>query len=486
MHRWLAERTRRIRQRIAERWRGAFRRDARPADAGPGTVLLMEETRAIRKGTAAEDDALDLDREVDDRVRTGVETCWQLGRHDGGLRADFVRGRTVAIRRAADVYVYLKAFYESEASTRTLKSEAQKTASDESQADHEYARAHRMTLEREYQQHPRKFSWPLGVFYVLSALVLVLADIPLAVSLTADAFDYDMIEGADFALLTSDPLRFFGENWQALLVSTGIAFFAVFIKMYWDEFVGRPLELSVTKFKERPGIEGDEEVELIRRVDRRRFWAKTMVLVLTFFTLVCLGLLRNEIEQERRANEAAFAEAVREPAGGPGVEAAPLIDVPESPFFLIVFICITIMFPLIGGVAASLGLGYIEARLALRTSRRHERRTRKARDAAIEEKRQAAYAAKRAAIRNDSIGDTYADDLRELFVASYEHGYQTGFLTPTVDGDTFALAQRLHQWAQARRFVQTLSDSDGDAPTSGKGPGSDSPTSSRLASADAS
>ena len=213
---------------------------------------------------------------------------------------------------------------------RKLNSQVEilETIKGNAERDYKTKNAYYEKLNRAYQYNHRQFSVVLGFIYGFFALVLVLADIPLALELTrrgfnlksdpnsaiSDLFLFGTQEGFVFHVI-----KVLAANWEVVLFATGVAFCTIYIKIFYDDFVGVPLENLIKKASESPtadyeefhqtktehasknGASGishealDNKKEITDRFDRLwwfRFFVKLFVLIVLFATIIVLGYFR--------------------------------------------------------------------------------------------------------------------------------------------------------------------------------------------------
>src|SRR6201988_4165057 len=141
------------------------------------------------------------------------------------------------------------------------------TIKENAERDYETKNAYYEKINRAYQYNHKHFSWLLGAIYGFFALVLVLADIPLALGLTkrgfdlkadlespiSDLFAYGTAEGFWLHLF-----KVLTVNWEVVLFATGIAFCTIYIKIFYDDFIGVPLENLIKKASESPKADYEE------------------------------------------------------------------------------------------------------------------------------------------------------------------------------------------------------------------------------------
>lgn len=289
------------------------------------------------------------------------------------------------------------------------------------------------------KSNKRYYSRGLGCLYFSIALLLVVADIPLAIEVAEQGFG---IPGAldpsnDISNLFTN--RFFNviaTNWQPVALSVGIALSAFYVKVFYDEFVGWPLH---RKAQRRMDYEtGDEygftekHLKMIDGDARFRRYFKILLFMYTVVTLLLIGWLRAETEV----------------AGD------------DSWTLFILYPLLTLLLPLIGGVFASIGLSCFQNH-SLWTS-------------ACREKKEAADALRREqevhsdlVRRRDSCdvaleyfnAREFRNQISGTFAYLYNHGYNRGFVelspaSPTDIDHARAVRRKLTKF----RLSQSSSD----------------------------
>ena len=216
-----------------------------------------------------------------------------------------------------------------------------------------------------YRHFPRNFSMLLFWLYFMTFLFLLLADIPLSVQLIRYGFNFRKIS-PDFQELLNEG-QFWNvirANWQILLPAIGISLSTIYIKVFYDEFIGGSYGQQILgrrKFQElylqqKKVLTGEapakdtfnaEEEKMLYRDHRQSRWWKIGIWAFTLLTIVVLGLFR----------QAAFA--IFE-----GHSKMPLFIV------FLMFTAMTIMFPFIGGACLSIALSSLQNCIRLRQARK--------------------------------------------------------------------------------------------------------------------
>jgi hypothetical protein len=350
-----------------------------------------------------------------------------------------------------------------------LKSQVEilRTIKNNAERDYETKNSYYEKLKRAYQYSHRQFSLLLGVIYGFFSVVLVLADIPLALELTkrglnlksdptskiSDLFAYGTPEGFTYHFL-----KVLTVNWEVVVFATGIAFCTIYIKVFYDDFIGSPLENLIKKTSESPRADYEEiflaesqhaatgppaedaqsaekKTKVTDRFNRLwwvRFFVKLTVLAVLFLTILVLGYFRYSVVLLQDQN--------RDPAEGVGVAATS----PRVVF--LTYTMLTLIFPIISGICASLSLNsfhnWSERRKAGKESS-------EARKAALEATREFMVQEEEEA-RNQGFLEWLQNpetitQLEHYLVDCYRTGYQFGYLYPkwVWGGDLYTRAEAL-------------------------------------------
>jgi hypothetical protein len=121
-------------------------------------------------------------------------------------------------------------------------------------------------LDNQSKLHSRDFRKGIGRFYLIVGILLILADIPLALELTQDGFGFERPESGDAQIRNffSKPWGVFVANWEVFIMAIGIALCTVYIKIFWDEFLASPIQNAVRKYKNLPGVDPEDSEETKR------------------------------------------------------------------------------------------------------------------------------------------------------------------------------------------------------------------------------
>ena len=196
-----------------------------------------------------------------------------------------------------------------------------------------------------YNLHSKEYSIWLGIFYLLVAIVLVMADFPLSMQMVTEGFIID-------------------DGGESYLLATGIALMTVYIKIMYDQYFGNSLQNNMLNRRSENilgegNVATERELKHSRRIKAVQLAVKLLILFALLSTIIVLGRFRFEFLKIKPTTE--ISEEVRTIISGSGKAEWS-------------FILITLILPLIGGVCASIGLSKIRN---VKQRRRIERRLKK-------------------------------------------------------------------------------------------------------------
>lgn len=289
-------------------------------------------------------------------------------------------------------------------------------------------------IER-FKTNPRTFSFFLGLFYGLISIILVFADIPLALKLTQEGFSLDRGEGTQAIsnLFTNHFWEVLQANWEVFVMALGISLCTVFIKIMWDTFVQRPEKIVST----------DTQSNTIHKqswLARNKWVPYTSVLVLFMATIVMLGFFRHIWAQH-------IADSLSYGGNEFFTTQTQAVDKDYVSYVnrvtMVTFILITLMFPVISGICASLGLTYLHNRFQLYSSRKLRRKSEKAYNVASKHYYQAKKKLENwtESLNGYSQG-SFPDEIKAIFTNYYELGYVRGYLQFDEENNKKDLFQR--------------------------------------------
>ncbi len=417
-----------------------------------------------------------LSNELRQFIGKSIAFFWHFGRKDGSIGQkqmprDFFKTHAEQIRDEVAGHL------ESQKVKHTVEHEIQKKILDDKVNVKEVAEKYRNEIFTRKELYPRSYSRWLAYFYVTLALMLIIADIPLALKLTQYGFNLH----TDFGAHSIDNLFIkqpdclpgeniighiwlvFANNWEVFVLAIGIALCTVYIKIFYDDFVGYPIDKAARQFEILNRFKDFtvDDKKSIRRKYRARIFLKVVILLLTLGTIVYLGLFRAEtsaIMDKALIGSSSFSD-VTVPIGmednfndsktTPDVQS----DGKLSLLTKICFILITILFPVIGGICLSLGIGNFQNRREIEESSQYfEQRNHEYLDALgvfteVAKNKEICENNLKRVTKND-----FVEEFTNFFYYCYQHGYERGVVEPDKSLDIYDRVQKLRD-----RLISTKS-----------------------------
>lgn len=345
---------------------------------------------------------------VHKRISASHKYMYEMGRRDGslGVRLDIT---DIAKATAQSMFRHIFVILKGKLGSLGAQLQSEKNIMDVEENSYKREQAYYDYMKYQYRFFPRNYSFLLFIIYLLVAIALIVADMPLALKLIHKGFD---LEGPGFSELFEGG-KFWSTiaaNWETTITAVGIALCTVYIKIYYDEFVGTPYAnrlMSFKKFLEENGIELQEETQ--RKINREVVIKTVIKTLLVLITLVCIVVLARFRYQTS------------------ALEGSPMM-----PLTGWAFLGITLLFPLIGGVCLSYALNNLQNRVRLiRAKRNCGRRL----DVLRMRVKDYSYAKTNyedldaAAAR---LGDEIrmVEEYKNYLIAFYERGYAIGAMQP--------------------------------------------------------
>lgn len=182
-------------------------------------------------------------------------------------------------------------------------------------------------LTEVYRTAHRHFSKPIGWFYIVMGLAMMIADLPISLGISTD-FTGLIIESEkenSFGNLITKP--------DSIMFALGITFLGIYFKIMYDDYMNEGIIRRKSKQKENEG-------QIVSRHTVRRaiqFAIKVLILGCLIYFLYSVGTIRN-------LNMLDPEEALTDK---------------ELKYKLLSFVGSTILLPLISGIALSVGMGIL-------------------------------------------------------------------------------------------------------------------------------
>lgn len=403
------------------------------------------------------------------------EVFWRRGFNDGKLGQKKAPIYEMAKSSAFFVRDKIKSTYEGHLSKLETELELIREVHKDARHDYKKNDDYDKRITEEYRRNPRNFSKTLAIIYLLFAVLLVFADIPLALKLTQAGFDLDLGENFIIQDLFKHPLGVFQENWEVILLAFGIALCTIYVKIFYDEFLGSPIEKNTVMLKNLEGIESNDEKRKIKSIHFGRLAFKIFVLIFTLGTIYMLGQFRFEtIEYQNRLKALAYTGESFEDVdelftSKETTSSPPKVEDPREVWRKTVtkytFIAITLLFPIIGGICASLGLNNLEKIRELKKSKRLcEDATKGYLEASTKLKEANKSLSNWQSALKWCESNGFIKHLLSLFLNFYDHGYQRGLLVPEnlLKGtDLYEKAEQLRNKLISRKIFEAIQNAKG-------------------------
>lgn len=392
----------------------------------------------------------------------------KIGESDGAIGQNKIE-KSLPKTLSEQIRDYVRAIVGGELAAAKIESEKRSKIHDQAFKSFGNIENYREELIVRKQNYPRKYSLGLAGLYLLIAFFLILADIPLALKLTQYGFALDFAEG-DYAIKNlfspqniqdgaflpfvylKQMLFVFSNNWEVFVLSFGVALCTIYVKIFYDDFVGYPLDKAVTQFKNIPNVDPEDEktISKIKQKYYARIAAKSFILILTVSTIFLLGLFRSETSREifertlKQEESSSQTDQQYDIFGSTDSSEEGTLDKFYSPYKEWSFIILTLIFPIIAGVCTSLGLDAIQNR---REDNRTEKRFQKFKSEYIEALQKFTEATKREENWKEyhvwCTQEGFAKNYTEFFMGCYEHGYVRGVIEPDKDKDFYSKVEKL-------------------------------------------
>lgn len=367
----------------------------------------------------------------DDRIDLNISTIWRLGDvldrigyrdgKSGQGRTDFHVMAKTLVRNFTNQIIR-----KNRAELSRLKPECESLVEsrDYSRKLQSQKQNYILNLEKEKEANPNYFRRGVGYFYLTVSALLLIADIPLALQLTRDAFQ-----------LTGN---------ESKVMCLGIALCTIIFKIFYDEFVGSPLDSFISQLKRSKKKDyDDKDSDSLKRNQKRRIVIKLSIIILTTITIISLAFIR--FKAIPPSEQYGFLK--------------------ENPVLSIVaFTLITLLFPIVSGVCMSIGLYTIGNARDLKRAKKQLERTRKDHiffaNKSENLQKQITHCENNISICED---EEFEEENVKYFTSRYSHGFSRGYVGPVHENqqpinDLFSKAETLHFKEIARKTMDTVSD----------------------------
>jgi hypothetical protein len=376
-----------------------------------------------------------------ERISATHKYVYEMGRRDGSLGVVLKNLNDMMQAIAQDTFQHISVILKGKLAATETELKMAGTGKESAGKSHQREQSYLEYLKFQFRFFPRSHSLLLFVIYFITAIALLIADIPLALKLIQKGFNLEGgSETESFPYLFADPSQFWhiiSVNWETVVTAMGIALCTIYIKIFYDEFVGTPYANRHTTFKqfrEENGIENKDDIRRIKSENRIKTAAKILLFAITIVSIVLLALFRLE-----------NAESI----------------IVEGRFSGPAFVAITLLFPLVSGICLSYALSNIQNIKRLRrtkgdceTSRKESEKAEKNYTALEKEYHDLQAASNRLADEAQCVGE-----YQRYFAAFYERGYAIGRMQPekyTHGEDFFSKVMEWRNLAISRKITSHL------------------------------
>ncbi len=357
----------------------------------------------------------------------------------------------------------------------------------------EQAQDYRNDASIRRQLYPRQYSRSLAAIYLAVAILLLLADIPLALMVTQLVFDlappdkWHDITNLFFRPKDDYCSGFFLHiwlvitgNWQVTIMTIGVALCAIYFKIFYDDFMGYSVDKSIRQFrllslhnrsKDSTKEENQKEENRIRNLHYFRIIIKFLILGFTLFTIIHLGRVRAATEslQDAIKDQSSISVEKSIPELG-NTSDQPLKNIDDKIVKgredvhdkkKLMFILLTILLPLIAGICFSLGMGNLH-------NRQESGFAEKLYSSKVDEHTKALTAHKEAQMHvstyDSFIGkcesDSFVKNYAISFYHCYLHGYERGIINPLKQPDLYEHALKFRDRLLAMKNNEIVQRAD--------------------------
>lgn len=279
-------------------------------------------------------------------------------------------------------------------------------------------------LEYYRSHHPKSYNKWWAIICIVCGLVLVAADIPLSIKLFEIGFD-------------------FTNTWESFLPAIGVSFCTVFIKIYYDYYIGEKYGSSLiiqAKYKslhQKISIDEEHLKDKIKREQQSKRWWHNGILVLTVSGIVILGFFR-----VASAKLQGFDFSKDQQEGMPAL------------LYALTFIFLTLIFPVISGVCFSIGLSGFQNISRYKHTKKCCDETEEMFIKSLEEftaaqKDMTDIESLKKKWNEAEMGEGYQD----IFLSYYDYAYKLGMVNPYIEnnGDLYDIVQDWRNNALTRK-----------------------------------
>jgi hypothetical protein len=408
-----------IRKKMARLWESITRNKTAEAVSvsSPETPRDLDTNHAFdayRKSVNQLDDVV-VTLGVHERICTSQEYMYEMGRRDGALGVQHNNIARIALVAAQELFRHIYVILKGRVAALKAEMEIKENILKYEEQRHRREQAYYDYVQYLYRFFPRSHSILLFVLYLFFAIALIAADIPLALQLIGKGFNLGSSEdetGFEY-LFSGDFWKIISLNWETVVTALGVALCSIYIKIFYDEFVGTPYAnrmMTYNRFLEENGMQDLAEAKGLKEIKRehrsKSAW-KIALFVITMLSITLLAFFRLNTATANKQFEVNFF------SGG-------------------AFVAITLLFPLIGGICLSHALNNLQNLVRLRRARVSCNQCRRALEKALTVFTVVKKNYEDLAAADDRLGneEKMVDEYKNYLSAFYERGYGIGSMQP--------------------------------------------------------
>ncbi|MAT55816.1 MAG: hypothetical protein CMN32_15170 [Saprospirales bacterium] len=402
---------------------------------------------------------LDMPDELKSMHKELVSNSWILGNSDGRLGQRQMTSEFF-MSLARQLRMKMLYFLKGKLEASTAKLNEARELMDAAARRLTHASKLKSKMEKRKELHPGRFSILLMLFYLITATLILLADIPLGLMVTQYIFDvaptdldHDITKL--FVLHSNEPscsgylydhvLNVIFGNWQVFLMTIGVALSAVYVKVFYDELMGHPVDKEVRQFRMMAKFEADTDESIIKNeLNRMKRWhyvrlaVSVILFSFTVYTIYVLGEVRSateetiksqasiSIDENIKSLDEDSSQAISEnPRGDVALTDDGHKKLATSSNWM--FILISLLFPIIAGVCFSLGINvWHNLRLKHFAKQRFNKCQKDYSNRSNDFSKAQALFANCQYLVSQCEDEKFLDDQSILLHHTYLHGYQRG------------------------------------------------------------
>ena len=244
---------------------------------------------------------------VHERVGAAHQYMYEMGRRDGALGIRLPNLPEIGLSIAQELLRHINVMLRGRLGKLNAEVSAAQNILQNQQNAYNREQAYYDYIQYQYRFFPRNYSYLLFVIYMVFGIGLIFADIPLAFELIKIGFGLPIPPDELSFIHLFDKGMFWAvlsANWETVITALGIAFCTIYIKIYYDEFVGTPYAnrvMTFRKFMEENGFEQPHESkeEIIREHNRKNS-VKTALVIITLIAIIFSCIIPFENRGEER------------------------------------------------------------------------------------------------------------------------------------------------------------------------------------------